>query len=149
MLLEALRRGEQLDAVAFVNVGHPDDPGEWPGTYRHLAEVVAPVCAAARVELVTLDHTNYPVRDARSLFAWLAARRQIPVAGPNRICTVVAKVERFERWLDDRFPGLDVEVWVGFEAGEEARAAKDPNAGKPRPHRPDRARRVNGRGPPG
>lgn len=143
MLLEAIERRIELDAVVFVDVGHPDDPGEWPGTYRHLAEVVTPVCAAAGVELVIVDHTNYPVRDARSLFEWLRARRQIPVAGPNRVCTRVAKVERFERWLDDRFPGLEVEVWIGFEAGEEDRCSKDPNAGNPRKHRPDRARRIN------
>lgn len=143
LLVEALARGVQLDAVAFVDVGHPDDPGEWPGTYQHVEEVVRPMCAAAGIEFVRIDHTNYPVRDARSLFAWLAARRQIPVAGPNRVCTRVAKVERFERWLDDRFPGLDVEVWLGFEAGEEARAAKDPNSGRQRKHRAGRARRVN------
>lgn len=132
MLLEAVSRGERVDVVAFVDVGHPDDPGEWPGTYKHVEEVVRPFCAAHGIEFVAIDHASYPVRDARSLFAWLHARKQIPVAGPNRICTRIAKVERFERWLDDRFAGQEVEVWIGFEAGEESRASKDPNAGKPR-----------------
>lgn len=39
-----------------------------------------------------------------------------------------------------------VEVWIGFEAGEEARASKDPNAGtkkRKRKVRPTDARRVN------
>ena len=30
------------------------------------------------------------------------------------------------------FPGRAVEVWVGFEAGEESRAERDPNGGRPR-----------------
>ena len=132
LLLEADRRGDLPDIVCFIDVADPDhaDPGEWAGTYRHLREVVKPFCAARGVEFEWLDTARYPVRDARSLFAWLEARHQIPVAGPARICTTIAKVERFERWLGDRFPGETVEVWIGFEAGEEKRAAKDPNAGK-------------------
>lgn len=143
MLVEGIARGERIDAVTFVDVGHPDDPGEWPGTYRHIVEVIQPICAAAGIPFVQLDATNYPVRDARSLFAWLEARQQIPVAGPNRICTRIAKVERFERWLDDTYPDQEVTVWIGFERGEEARVAKDPNAGKPRKPRPGAARRHN------
>lgn len=137
LLLLALRRGERLDAVAFVDVAdgaldrEGTDPGEWPSTYRHIREIVVPLCAAAGVEFVWLDSGRYPVRDARSLFAWLEARRQIPVSGPNRICTIVAKVERFEAWACDRFGKQPIEVWLGFEAGEDDRAAKDPNAGKP------------------
>ena len=132
LLLEAARRGDLPDIVCFIDVADPEhaDPGEWAGTYRHLREVVKPFCAARGVEFEWLDTARYPVRDARSLFAWLEARKQIPVSGPNRICTTIAKVERFERWLGDRFPGETVEVWIGFEAGEEKRAAKDPNAGK-------------------
>jgi 3'-phosphoadenosine 5'-phosphosulfate sulfotransferase (PAPS reductase)/FAD synthetase len=130
MLLEGVARGERIDVVAFVDVGHPEDPGEWPSTYRHVNEIVRPFCAAHGIEFVEIAAwTGYPVREARSLFAWLEDRQQIPVAGPNRICTRIAKVERFERWLDDRYPGREVDVWIGFERGEEARAAKDPNAG--------------------
>lgn len=136
MLLDAIRRGELPDVVCFVDVGDGtrdrdgEDPGEWPGTYRHMREVVIPICNRLGIEFVWLSSESYPVRDARSLFAWLYARTQIPMAGPARICTVVAKVERFERWLADRFAGERVEVWIGFEAGEETRSAKDPNAGK-------------------
>lgn len=143
MLVRAIQLGERIDVVVFIDVGAPGDPGEWAGTYRHIREVVVPLCAAHGIEFVWIDGESYPVRDARSLFAWLEARKQIPVAGPNRICTRIAKVERFERWLDARFPGQPVEVWIGFEAGEEARANKDPNAGKPRKPRADRAIRVN------
>lgn len=136
-LLESIERGEQPDAVVFVDVSDgspeadPTDPGEWQGTYRHIREVVIPLCKRHGIAFVWIDTTRYPVRDARSLFAWMWARGQIPVAGPNRLCTTIAKVERFERWMSDTYPGRDVEVWIGFEAGEEARVAKDPNAGKP------------------
>ena len=150
MLLEAIRLGIEIDAVVFMNVGAPGDPGEWPGTYRHIEEVVRPLCRRHGIEFVQLDHTNYPVRggrkgEARSLFAWLSAHKTFPMAAPGRVCTSIAKVERFERWLNDRFPGQEVEVWIGFEAGEEKRAASDPNAGKKRKgkRKPNTAKRVN------
>jgi hypothetical protein len=153
MLLTAIKRGELPDVVIFMDTGHPLDPGEWPGTYRHIDEVVRPLCARHGIEFVTLDHTNYPVRggtkgEARSLFAWFEARKAMPMAGPGRSCTTIAKVERFERWANDRYPGLDIEVWIGFEAGEEERAAKDPNTGRKEPKRikkgaKPRARRHN------
>lgn len=137
MLLDAEIRGELPDVVAFVDVGDPDDreeqPGEWDGTYRHVEEVVRPWCAARGIEFVEISaRTGYLVRDARSLFQWLWDRHQIPVAGPNRICTRIAKVERFEAWLDATYPGQEVETWIGFDASEQDRVDKDPNVGKPR-----------------
>ena len=138
MLLDAERRGDLPDAVVFIDVADgavdrsAEDPGEWPGTYRHMREVVIPLCRRLGILFEWLDSSRYPVRDARSLFAWFEARSQIPVAGPSRICTTIAKVERFERWLADTYGDERVEVWIGFEAGEEARAKKDPNAGKGR-----------------
>jgi hypothetical protein len=140
MLLEALDRGERPDMVAFVDVADPEheDPGEWPATYQHIEEHVRPLLARERIPFEVIDSKRYPVRDARSLFAWLKARKQIPVAGPNRICTVIAKVERFEAWALDTFKGEPLEVWIGFDAGEAKRAAKDPNAGKPSPWRVNR-----------
>lgn len=144
MLLAAIARGELPDVVCFVDVGDGtrerdgEDPGEWPSTYRHIREIVIPLCEQHGIEFVWLDSASYPVRDARSLFSWLYARTQIPMAGPARICTTIAKVERFERWLADRFGSERVEVWIGFEAGEEKRAEKDPNAGKPSAQRANR-----------
>ncbi len=137
MLLDGEARGELPDVVAFVDVGDADDrdahPGEWEGTYRHVQEVVRPWCAARGIEFVEISaRTGYPVRDARSLFQWMWERNQIPVKGPNRICTIVAKVERFEKWLDERYPGREVEVWVGFDAAETDRVDNDPNTGKVR-----------------
>jgi len=83
VLVRAIQLGQPPDVVVFVDVGHPEDPGEWAGTYQHLREVVAPLCARHGIEFVWIDSTRYPVRDARSLFAWLWARGQIPVAGPD------------------------------------------------------------------
>lgn len=141
MLLDAERRDELPDVVAFVDVGDADDPtahpGEWDGTYRHIAEVVRPWCEERKIEFVEISaRTGYLIRPenqaSRSLFQWLWDMDQIPVAGPNRICTRIAKVERFERWLDTRYAGQEVEVWIGFDAGEIGRAENDPNAGKVR-----------------
>lgn len=136
MLLLSIAGDYKPDVVAFVDVANGSatrlntDPGEWPGTYRHIREVVMPLCAANGIEFVWIDSTMQPVRDADSLFSWMWMRGQIPVAGPNRICTRVAKVERFERWCVSRWPGQTIDCWIGFEAGEEDRAAKDPNAGQ-------------------
>ena len=141
MLLDAELRSELPDVVAFVDVGDADDPtahpGEWDGTYRHIAEVVRPWCKERAIEFVEISaRTGYLIRPeiqaARSLFQWLWDMDQIPVAGPNRICTRIAKVERFERWLDYRYAGQEVEVWIGFDAGENGRIDNDPNAGKVR-----------------
>ena len=141
MLLDAEIRGELPDLVAFVDVGDAEDrdehPGEWDGTYRHVEEVVRPWCAERGIEFVEISaRTGYLIRPdkqaARSLFQWLWDMGQIPVAGPNRICTRIAKVERFESWLDARFAGQEVEVWIGFDAAETSRVENDPNAGKPR-----------------
>lgn len=132
MLLEAVGRGEHIDVVVFVDVGAPGHPGEWPSTYRHIDEVVKPFCARHGIRFVAITHELYPVRDAKSLFQWLWDRDQIPVSGDDRICTIIAKVERFEKWLDDTYPGQEVTVWVGFDAAEEKRVANDPNAGQPR-----------------
>ncbi len=139
VLVKSIQLGEQPDIAIFCDVGDGSatrdgaDPGEWPSTYRHIREVVMPLCAAHGIEFVWLDSASYPVREARSLFAWFAVRGQIPTAS-GRTCTIHAKVERFERWAVDRFgAGAEIEVWVGFEAGEEDRAANDPNAtSKPR-----------------
>lgn len=153
LLLEAIRSGMYLDAVVFENVGDPQglDPAEWPGTYRHMREFAIPLCEREGIPFFVLETDRYPIRGTRSLFRWLTGDRgaapranpQIPVAGPDRICTIIAKVERFERWLDERFPGVEVEVWIGFEAGEENRAKKDPNAGTGRKVKPWQAVRVN------
>jgi hypothetical protein len=150
MFLGALQRGDKPDVVCFVDVGDSEgrDPGEWPGTYRHIREVVIPLCDREGVPFTWLDSVAYPIRggtdgEARSLFAWLETRGQIPVAGPARICTRIAKVERFEKWMNDRWPGQEVEVWIGFEAGEEKRAANDPNAGTGRTPKPGETVRKN------
>jgi hypothetical protein len=138
MLLASIERGELPDYVVHMDVGDPAglDPGEWPGTLRHMEEVVRPLCEAHGIVFHIIDTDEYPVRGARSLFAWLWGDRgpdrprhpnvQIPVQGPGRLCTTVAKVERFERWADAMFPGLEVEVWIGFDATEKTRRDKDP-----------------------
>jgi 8-oxo-dGTP pyrophosphatase MutT (NUDIX family) len=142
MLVDAIQRGERPDLCVFVDVGNGNAfrdstvPAEWEGTYRHIREVVIPLCARAGIEFVWIDSATYPVRTADSLFSWFWKTRSIPVVGDTRLCTIVAKVERFERWMTDRFPDQDVEVWIGFDAGEEGRAEKDPNAGRKRKRPP-------------
>jgi len=148
MLLKATDKGEKPDVVCFVDVGNCDDrtvPAEWPGTYEYIKKYMVPFAEANGIQWVTLTHHDYPVRDAASLFEWMHARKQIPVSGPSRICTTVAKVERFQRWLDDNFAGQTCEVWLGFgaEPKEQKRADRGDPYSKPTKPGPNKANRVN------
>ena len=50
-LLLAIERAQKPDVVAFVDVSDAtattdaNPPGEWSGTYRHIREIVMPLCA--------------------------------------------------------------------------------------------------------
>jgi hypothetical protein len=162
MLLDAIATGDKPDYVVHVDVGEPGVPGEWPSTERHMRDYVEPLCAEHGIEYRILTGEDYPVRPdkvtgrgAGSLFAWLEGDRgpdrprkniQIPMTdSKNRVCTIAAKVERFNSWLDDNFPDQEAEVWIGFEAGEESRMKGDPNLGpaKGRKHKPGQAIRIN------
>lgn len=148
LLLLAVARGIRLDAVVMADVGAPGDLGEWPSTYRHVNEVVRPFCREHGIEFVLLDAQSYPVRqghrdEARSLWSWLWGRFttthrrgiQFPTSGPGRLCTKVAKAERVDRWLRDRYGDKPVELWIGFEANETKRAKKDANQGNSKQRR--------------
>jgi hypothetical protein len=147
LLIDALARGERPDAVVFCDVADGTteregvDPGEWPGTYKHVREVVIPLCAREGIEFVWIDTASYPIRGDRSLFAYMERKLQFP-GGPAHLCSIQAKVERFEDWLASRYADRPVEVWIGYEAGEESRAEKDPH-GAAKKHRPGRAQRSN------
>lgn len=133
MLVDGIDRGELPDVVVFADVTDPDhvDPGEWPQTYDHIQRVVMPLCAAHGIPFAWLSTDVLPIRGARSLYAYLRDMRLMP-SRQRRLCTIAAKVERVTDWLEGAMPGAEVEVWIGFEAGEEDRAARDPHAkGKP------------------
>jgi hypothetical protein len=134
---ELLAEGCELpDVVVMCDVGAPGDPGEWPSTYRHVDEVVRPLCAKHGIPFVMITGDMYPVRGERSLWAYYEKTNTLP-GRMSRLCTNAAKVERFAKWADANYPDQEIEVWVGFEAGEENRAANDPHGAsavkKPRP----------------
>lgn len=129
MLLDAIARDEKPALAVFADVGDPEgkDPGEWPGTYKHIREIVMPLCAAHGIEFVWIDTRQLPIRGERSLFAYFENMKLMP-GRMSRLCTSAAKVERIADYLNARFPGVRLEVWIGFEAGEEKRAERDPHA---------------------
>lgn len=130
MLLDAIDRSELPDMVVFANVGSAKgDDGEWPGTLRFVREIIAPLCAEHGIEFVELTSDKFPIRGEESLLAWFESRRLMP-GRTSRLCTVAAKVERIRDFLAERFNGEDLEVWIGFEAGEEKRALHDPHSKK-------------------
>lgn len=130
MLVDALQRNEKPDLVIFADVGDLDrlDPGEWPSTYRHIEEVVIPLCRDEGIEFKWLGTVESPIRESRSLFAYFW-RKQILPSRMSRLCTSASKVERIAEYLERRYLPLRLrcEVWVGFEAGEEIRAKNDPH----------------------
>jgi hypothetical protein len=95
-LVAAIQDGAPPDLVVFIDVTDPEqlDPGEWPGTYMHIREVVIPLCAKHGIEFVWIDTVSYPVRDARGCSdadAFLAgvianqgARRRTPTTTEHR-----------------------------------------------------------------
>lgn len=131
MLLGAVQRGEPPRYCVFADTGSGSGrDGEWPGTYRHIREIAVPFCAKHGIEFVWIDHKNYPVRGYESLISFFASKSMM-LTRMSRVCTSAAKVERIERWIEDVVPaGEQIEVWIGFEAGEENRAANDPHNSK-------------------
>jgi 3'-phosphoadenosine 5'-phosphosulfate sulfotransferase (PAPS reductase)/FAD synthetase len=125
MLLDAIQRQELPDLVIFADVGDRErlDPGEWPGTYRHVEEVVAPLCEEHGIDFKWLHTDESPVRGERSLFRYFEVKRCMPSFGMS-MCTCAAKVERIHGYVLERYPDQDIEMWVGFEANERARAEK-------------------------
>ena len=121
MLVDALDRGEKPGLVLTADTGD-----EWSGTYWHLENVVAPLCEREGIPFVLIDGKSYPIRGHRTLLEYFEAKRLIP-SRISRLCTSAAKVERIAAYLTDQHPGKLYEVWVGFEAGEERRAEKDPH----------------------
>jgi hypothetical protein len=143
MLLLAIKQKQLPEVAIFADVTDPErkDPGEWPGTYSHIREVVMPICEQRGIEFVWLDTTSSPIRGHRSLMQYFESKTMM-FTRMSRVCTVGAKVERIVEYLTTRYVGRDLEVSIGFEAGEEVRAKKDPH-GRGRPSKEHGIRRVN------
>lgn len=129
MLLDAIQRKELPHLVIFADVTDPErkDPGEWPETYRHIENVVVPLCAKYGIPFKWLTTDEMPIRGSRSLYDYLYGLNAM-VGRMSRLCTSAAKVERIAEWVEAHHPEGPIEMWVGFEAGEEKRAARDPHA---------------------
>lgn len=129
MLIDAVQRGELPDLVIFADVADPErlDPGEWPETYSHMERVAIPYCERHGIPWKWLGTDESPIRGERSLYRYLHDMEAM-VGRMSRMCTCAAKVERITRYIMAAFPGDLLEVWIGFEAGEEKRAAKDPHS---------------------
>lgn len=132
MLLLAIKTGELPDHVVFADVGSGTQEiecldGEWPSTYRHLREVFIPLCQEHDIPFDWLNTGDYPIRHGESLLAYYESKRAMPVRA-RRSCTSMSKVERIADWLEDYYPGENIEFWIGFEAGEEGRVHHDPHA---------------------
>lgn len=129
-----------------VNEGRDAEPAEWPETYDHILDVAAPLAArhgipfhwiiaekptgrlAKRMAKANVLPEIYPVRPptgrkrkveeaSLGLYDWFYRMEMVP-ATRKQLCTQVAKIERFNAWLADNYPGEDVEVWIGFNADE-------------------------------
>jgi hypothetical protein len=131
MLLDAIARQELPNYAVFADTGSPNGrDGEWPGTYLHIRDYAIPLCHQYGIEFVWITKDMYPVRGYESLIAFFESKKMM-LTRMSRVCTSAAKVERIEKWMEDTVPaGESIEVWIGFEAGEENRAANDPHNSK-------------------
>jgi hypothetical protein len=132
MLVWAIANNIRIDLVVFADVADwsPErdgqDPGEWPATYRHIRDVAIPLCERHGIEFKWLTTAEAPIRGERSLFRYFETMRLMP-GRMSRLCTAAAKVERVAEYVERRYPEGQIEVWIGFEAGEEKRAENDPH----------------------
>lgn len=134
MLLDAIQRGELPDYVVFADTGSGNQlnfsqDGEWPSTYQHLVDYTIPLCEEHGITFKWITGDEYPVRGQTSLLKYFEFKSIIPTRG-SRACTAAAKIERIQKWINQTVGTQPHEVWIGFEAGEEDRAAKDPHATK-------------------
>lgn len=134
MTLDALDRGERPDECVFADTGSPrGDGGEWPETYDHMRRVALPLCEREGIPFVWITTDMYPIRGRESLLRYFEETRTMPTR-MSRMCSAAAKIERIERYVLEHHPGSEIEMWIGFEAGEEKRIANDPHArGEGRP----------------
>ena len=129
----------------------PEDsePAEWPETYDHILNVAAPLAQKHGIPFhwIIADQPQgklkrrmakagiipeiYAIRPgttgkgklktpAMGLFDFFLRMGMIPSTN-KQICTQVAKIDRFNAWLADNYPGDDVDVWIGFNVDEIAR----------------------------
>jgi hypothetical protein len=127
MWLGAKLWGPKPDLVIFADVTDPynADPGEWDSTYRHIIDHVMPDCEREGVEFKWLHTDESPIRGERSLIKYFEQKHLMP-SRTSKMCTSAAKVERIHNFINEHVPSLvDVEMWIGFEAGEENRGGKD------------------------
>jgi hypothetical protein len=147
MLLDAIKRGELPHLVVFCDVGDPnhEKPGEWPGTYQHIREVVIPLCEQHGIEFVWIVggvpraglesyQAVLPIREGRPdeaecLWDWFFTKTSLPGALDCR-GTMAAKVERFNTYLARRFAEGTVEAWIGYDAAETGRLGHDHDRGQ-------------------
>jgi hypothetical protein len=134
MLLLAIEgRLERPDLVIFADVadGSPErenqDPGEWPSTYRHIREVVMPLCEREGIEFKWLTSDEIPVRASknhpdgfRSIYSYFRDQRMF-FGARSKLCTIAAKVDRIGQYVEARYPEGELEVWIGFGADEDSR----------------------------
>jgi hypothetical protein len=132
------------DLVIFADVSNgspeedPTEPGEWPSTYRHIREVVMPLCERHGIEFKWLTTAESPIRPTKAnpeghmaLYRYFRSERQFP-GRLSKLCTIASKVERIGNYVDQRFPKKEIEVWIGFGADEQNRLKNNRYAQKGR-----------------
>lgn len=134
MLLESIDRGEPPDYIVFSDVGDPLDrsvPGEWPSTLAHIEEIVKPLAEQHGIKFVHLSYLmgqEYLIQGKyKTLFEWFRSTNTFP-GTQSSLCTMKAKIDRINTWLQQEFGGDPVEVWIGFGAEEKKRFKKGASA---------------------
>ena len=135
LLLEWVRRGNELDAVIFADTG-----SEQPLTYKFIDKYVKPYCAEHKIPFETVFYTpSKKVKGVRdgvwdegeqiSIYDYYYYTKMIP-SKVFRSCTGKFKIEPIKKLLKEKYPD-SVEL-IGIDAGETRRAkrVRDPETGE-------------------
>lgn len=129
-ILDARFAALRPSLVAFVDLG-----SEWAETYEHL-RFVEDVCRREGIEYVRIapevlrgKRTFGQNRKYTKLYDYQWDMRAVPGKAPNgkRLCTDLFKVRPITGFLQERFPGEELTVLIGFGADEKPRIARGEN----------------------
>lgn len=119
------------DLVVFADVSNGSPEADPTSTYRHIREVVMPLCEKHGIEFKWLTTEEVPVRVSskhpegfRSLFDYYRSQNMF-FGATSKVCTISSKVDRVGKYVEARFPEGALEVWIGFGADEETRLKRN------------------------
>ena len=117
LLVEAVNRGERIDAVVFADTG-----GERPATYAYIERMSAWLVEHNAPPILTVRYFS-PTHGAESLEANSLRTGHLPsIAYGYKACSMKWKRDAVEQWARGWLkPGEQAVKWIGYDYGEPRR----------------------------